>query len=228
VSQVQDLHGRPCSVKGRTFCACFLNNAMKSDRGHCSRWQAAGDEKMYIICYYSCKGGDIVEYHSAKHKELSEQLATWWRTQTDFKTKKALAGFLKVHPDTLGSYFSGRKLPMSDIANRLCELTNIRCLKRDYDSDSSSEMVPQESSPGPMLLHPPGVAASIGEPQESDITWPSDRLKGGRHGERSVVISLQRTSCPFCGHDIARFRRCVYCGQDFVRANVPLESGEPM
>ncbi len=224
---------------------------MKSDRGHCSRWQAAGDEKMYIICYYSCKVGDIVEHHSAKHKELSEQLATWWRTQTDFKTKKALAGFLKVHPDTLGTYFSGRKLPSSDIANRLCELTNIRCLKRDFDNDSSSEMVPQESFPRPMLLHPPGVAASIGEPQESDITWPSDRLKEelhlgkspeviarqlprelpqkrGRHGERSVVISLQRTSCPFCGHDIARFRRCVYCGQDFVRANVLLESGEPM
>lgn len=215
---------------------------MKSDRGHCSRWQAAGDDKMYIICYYIRKVEDIVEHHSAKHKELSEQLATWWRTQTDFKTKKALAGFLKVHPDTLGDYFSGRNFPRSDIADRLCELTNIRCLKRDFDSDSSSEM----------LLHPPGVAASIGEPQESDITWPSDRLKeelhlekspeviarqlptelsqkeGRRYGERSVVISLQRTSCPFCGHDIARFRRCVYCGQDFVWANVPLESGEPM
>ena len=193
-----------------------------------------------------------MEHHSAKHKELSEQLATWWRTQTDFKTKKALAGFLKVHPDTLGGYFSGKTFPMSDIANRLCELTNIRCLERDFDRDSSSEMVPQESSPRPMLPHPPSVAASIGEPQESDITCPSDQLKeelhlgkspeviaiqlpkehpqkeGRRYGERSVVISLQRTSCPFCGHDIARFCRCVYCGQDFVWANVPLESGEPM
>ena len=181
-----------------------------------------------------------MEHHSAKHKELSEQLATWWRTQTDFKTKKALAGFLKVHPDTLGGYFSGRKFPMSDIANRLCELTNIRCLKPDFDSDSPSEMLP----------HPPGVP--IGESQESDITGPSDRLQeephlgkssevtarqlprelpqkeGWRYGERSVVISLQRTSCSFCGHDIARFHRCVYCGQDFVWANVPLESGEPM
>ena len=184
--------------------------------------------------------GDMVEHDSAKHKELSEQLATWWRTQTDFKTKKALAGFLKVHPDTLGGYFSGRTSPRSDIANSLCDLTNIRCLKRDVDSDSPSEMLP----------HPPGVP--IGEPQESDITGPSDRLQeelhlgknpeviarqlprelpqkeGRRYGERSVIISLQRTSCPFCGHDIAMFRRCVYCGQDFVRANVPLESGEPM
>ena len=182
-----------------------------------------------------------MEQHSAKHKELSEQLATWWRTQTDFKTKKALAGFLKVHPDTLGEYFSGRKFPRSDIANRLCELTNIGCLKNNFDSDSSSEMVPQKSSPRPMLAHPPGAAASMGESPESDITshlaktpeviarqptreFPQEE---GRHGERSVVISLQRASCPFCGHDITRFRRCAYCGQDFVWANVPLESGKP-
>jgi len=183
-----------------------------------------------------------VEHHSTKHKELSEQLASWWRTQTDFKTKKALAGFLKVHPDTLGDYFSGRKFPRSDIADRLRELTNIGFLKRDFNSDSSSEMVSQESSPRPMSPHPTGAAASIEESPESDITWPSDQLKEelnlggipevvarrptreipqeeGRYGERSVVISLQRTSCPFCEHDIARFRCC---------ANVPLESEEPL
>jgi len=192
-----------------------------------------------------------VEHHSTKHKELSEQLASWWRTQTDFKTKKALAGFLKVHPDTLGDYFSGRKFPRSDIADRLRELTNIGFLKRDFNSDSSSEMVSQESSPRPMSPHPTGAAASIEESPESDITWPSDQLKEelnlggipevvarrptreipqeeGRYGERSVVISLQRTSCPFCEHDIARFRCCAYCGQDFVWANVPLESEEPL
>lgn len=190
-----------------------------------------------------------MEYHSAKHKELSEQLAAWWRTQTDFKTKKALAGSLKVHPDTLGDYFSGRKFPRSDIASRLYELTNIECLKRlepDVDSSSPSEIVPQEPSVAPLLPHLPGVAASIEEPQESGIMESSDRLreehhlakgpemiarqlpgelpqKGGRHGERSVVISLQRTSCPFCAHDIAKFRNCAYCGQHFVWANVPLE-----
>ncbi len=190
-------------------------------------------------------------YRSEKHKELSEQLTTWWRKQTDFKTKKALAGLLKVHPDTLGDYFSGRKFPKSDIANRLYELTDIKCLKPDAGSNSSSEMVPQESSATLLLPHPPGVAASIEEPQELDITGPSGPLqeechsgkslgvmarqlprelpqKGWRHGERSVVISLQRTSCPFCAHDIARFCSCVYCGQHFVWANVPLEHGEPM
>ncbi len=147
-------------------------------------------------------------HHSAKHKELSEKLTHWWRMQTDFKTKKALAGFLKVHPDTLGDYLSGRKFPRSDIANRLYELTNIECLKHDFDSDLSSELVPHTE----VIARQPTKEL----PQE-----------GERYGERSVVISLQRASCPFCGHDITRFRRCAHCGQDFVWANVPLESGKP-
>lgn len=148
-----------------------------------------------------------MEYHSAKHKELSEELATWWPMQTQFKTKKALAAFLEVHPDTVGDYFSGRKFPRSDIANRLGGLTNISCLKHDLNSGISSETVP----------HP-----------EVTARQPTKELpqEGCRHGERSVVISLQRKSCPFCEHDITRFRRCAYCGQDFVWANVPLESGK--
>ncbi|MFC1981470.1 hypothetical protein ACFLVN_04415 [Chloroflexota bacterium] len=156
-----------------------------------------------------------------------------------------------MHPDTLGDYFSGRKFPKSDIANRLCELTDIECLRPDVGSNSSSEMVPQESSTTPLLQRPPGVAASIEEPQELDITGPPGPIKeerqlgkslemiarqlprelpkkGWRHGERSVVISLQRTICPFCTHDIARFCSRVYCGQYFVWANVPVEYGEPI
>ena len=190
-------------------------------------------------------------YRSEKHQELSEQLTTWWRKQTDFKTKKELAGLLKVHPDTLGDYFSGRKFPNPDIASRLYELTNIKCLKPDAGSNSSSEMIQQKSSASSLLPHSPGVTASIKEPQQLHVTGPSGPLKeerhsgkspgviarqpprelpqkGGRRGERSVVISLQRTSCPFCAHDIARFRIFIYCGQEFVWANVPLEHGEPM
>ena len=187
----------------------------------------------------------------AKHEELSEQLTSWWRTQIDFKTKKALAGFLRVHPDTLGEYFSGKSFPRSDIANRLYELTNIECLKSDVGGNSSTEMVSQESPAAPLLPHPPDIAASREEPQESVTTGPSGHLqeeshhgkspevitkqqlrglppKGGRHEERSVVMSLQRTRCPFCAHDIVRFRSCAYCGQQFVWANVPLENSEPM
>jgi hypothetical protein len=193
-----------------------------------------------------------VDYHySSKHKELSEQLTTWWRTQTDFKTKKALAGLLKVHPDTLGDYFSGRKFPKSDIANRLFELTNIVCLKPRADANPLSETVPQESSPMPLLLPAPGVTASIEKPQEPDIRGltgvveeegrlgkipeviarqpPEESAKqGGRYKEEPVVISLQRTSCPFCAHDIAKFGSCVYCGQHFVWAHVPIGQDESL
>jgi hypothetical protein len=178
---------------------------MKSGCGDCGRWKAGGYEKIYMVCYYSCKLEDTLEQHSTKHEELSEELTTWWRMQTEFKTKKALAGFLKVHPDTVGEYFSGRTFPRSDIADRLGGLTNIGCLKHDFDSDLSSEMVP----------HPEVIARQL--PRE----LPQE---GWRYGERSVVISFQRASCPFCKHDITRFRRCAYCGQYFVWANVPLES----
>ena len=177
-----------------------------------------------------------------KHKELSEQLTSWWHTQTEFETKKALAALLKVHPDTLGDYFSGRKFPKSDIANRLCEVTNIECLRPDAGGSSSPGKVPRGF---------PNNDAPREEPQESVAAGSSSRLqeqprlrkgpevaagqpprgrslKGMRHGERSVVISFQRTRCPFCAHDIARFRSCVYCGQNFVWANVPLENNEPM
>jgi hypothetical protein len=148
-----------------------------------------------------------VEYHSVKHKELLEELTTWWSIQTRFKTKKALAAFLGVHPDTVGDYFSGRRFPRSDIASRLGKLTDIGCLQHNPDSNLSPEMMP---SPEVTVRQPTKET-----PREA---W--------RHGERSVVISLQRRSCPFCEHDITRFRRCAYCGQEFVWANVPLESGK--
>ena len=190
-----------------------------------------------------------MEHDSAKQKEFSERLVSWWRTQTDFKTKQALAAFIKVHPVTLSGYFTGKSFPGAEVANRLYELTKINCLKSDTGSGSSLEVAPQEASTTPLHPQPPGVAASIEEPQESDIIESSGQLeedarlkseaistqvpselpqKGGRRGERSVVISLQRTSCPFCSHQISALRSCGYCGQQFAWANVPLEHGQPM
>jgi len=166
------------------------------------------------------------------------------------QNKKGL-GWLKVHPDTLGEYFSGKSFPRWDIACRLFELTNIECLRPDVGGNSSLEMVPRESPAALLLAHPSGIAASNEGPPESDhhgaigSTEEESHLekspeviarqlprelpqRGGRHGERSVVISLQRTSCPFCEHDITMFRSCAYCGQHFVWANVLLENGEPI
>jgi hypothetical protein len=148
-----------------------------------------------------------VKHHSVRHKELSEALTSWWRMQGQFETKKALAAFLDVHRDTIGDYFSGRKFPRSDIAKRLYELTDVECLKHNSDRDFSSEMMP----------HPEVTAR---EPTRELLQ------EGERWGERSAVISIQRASCPFCGHNIVRFRRCAYCGQDFVWANVPVKPGK--
>jgi hypothetical protein len=142
---------------------------------------------------------NIVVYRSAKHKELSEQMSAWWSAQTDFKTKKELAGFLKVHRDTIGEYFSGKSTPMPDIATRLYELTNIACLKPDVGSTSSAEIPPESSAASPITQ------------------------KGERRGERAVVISLRRTSCPFCAHEISALSSCGYCGQHFVWASLPLD-----
>ena len=139
----------------------------------------------------------------AKHEDLSKQLTGWWQTQTEFKTKKDMASFLGVHPDTLGDYFSGRKFPRSDIAERLSGLTNIGWLKPDVGNLSSPEVITEKPE--------------IGLPQEE-----------GRYGERSVVISLQRTRCPFCAHDIVRLCSCPHCGQHFVWANIPLENDESL
>ena len=143
-----------------------------------------------------------MDYLPSRYKDLSEQLTSWWRAQADFKTKKALADSLKVHPDTLGDYFSGKRFPKGGIASRLWELTKIVCLKPCMDGDPSSGISSKDD-------YRSGSSESV--------------KKGERYGERSVVISLQRASCPFCGQVVKEFHDCIHCGQHFVWANVPLE-----
>lgn len=162
----------------------------------------------------------MADHHSSKHKELSEQLTGWWHAQTDFKTKMELAAFLRVHRDTLGDYSHGRQFPKSDIANRLYELTRIPCLRPRSGATSP------EDSPEPDISNAPGLPKDKYNSRKSlkaKSGQPSSEVKEGeRHGERPVVISLQRTSCPFCMRDVSKFRSCGYCGQSFVWANVPL------
>ncbi len=47
--------------------------------------------------------------------------------------------------------------------------------------------------------------------------------QGVRYEDKSIVVSLLRTTCPFCEHAVNRFQNCAYCGQHFVRANVPVD-----
>jgi hypothetical protein len=136
-----------------------------------------------------------------KTKKLSEELSSWWSEQTQFKTKKALATFLEVHPDTVGDYFSGRRFPRTDIATRLCEITNIKWLKNHSGKGLPSEIITHDE-------------LNKEEPT-SDLT-----MEGCRQRNRSIIISLQRKNCPFCNHTLTRFSLCAYCGQNFVWAIV--------
>jgi len=172
----------------------------------------------------------MADHHPSKHKELSDT-------------------YLSVHPDTLGEYFSGRKFPRSDIATRLYDLTKIQCLSPHSGAASLSEMVKQNSpSPVPGLLPQSIIATSLEDSPEPDFSnapglsqhkysseksleakpgQPSSEVKNGeRYGERSVVISFQRTTCPFCMKDVSRFYSCGYCGQSLVWANVPIGRNE--
>ena len=47
--------------------------------------------------------------------------------------------------------------------------------------------------------------------------------QGERNEHRSVVVSLLRTTCPFCNNTISRFGHCAFCGQHFVWANIPID-----
>ena len=156
----------------------------------------------------------IVDYYSSRHKTLSEELTSWWQGQADFKTKRALAESLKVHPDTIGNYFSGRKFPKGDVARRLWEITKIACLEHGTVSESSLSVAPLPSQD----YH------SKNGSEVMQRKAPREPLEmGDRYTERSIVISLQRTSCPLCGHIIREFRDCANCGQHFTWANIPLE-----
>ena len=140
---------------------------------------------------------------SLRHRILSEQLNHWWGKQDEFKTRKAMADVLKVHPDTLGDYFRGRRFPNEEIASRLWQFTSIECLEPGIARDQCSTTSAEE-----------GYLKGPRRPLE----------KGQRGGERSVIVSLHRTDCPFCGHAIKEFRDCLHCGQHFVWANLPMKS----
>lgn len=52
--------------------------------------------------------------------------------------------------------------------------------------------------------------------------------KRERYEERPVVVSLLRSKCPFCEHDVAQFQSCPHCGQHFVWANIPVISSDTL
>ena len=50
-----------------------------------------------------------------------------------------------------------------------------------------------------------------------------ETAQGERYEDMSAVVSLLRTTCPFCEHAVRRFHNCTNCGQHLVWANVPVD-----
>ena len=122
-------------------------------------------------------------------------------------SKKQLALELGISINTLEKWW-GRREPSPEHATKIRQLL--------HEDTSTMITVSDENS------------ASTGREIDSDevvarqLPWEFPK-QGERYEYRSVVVSLLRTTCPFCKHAVDRFQNCAYCGQHFVWANVPVD-----
>ena len=127
---------------------------------------------------------------------------------TNKLSKKQLALQLDISINTLDKWWRHRE-PSPEHAAKLQQL---------LQGDASTTIAVPDKRPAspirdtyriPVVVEPPATGLS---------------KQGKRYEERSAVISLLRTTCPFCKRSIDRFRHCVHCGQHFVWANVPVDN----
>ncbi len=121
-------------------------------------------------------------------------------------SKKQLALELGISINTLQKWW-GRREPSPEHAIKIRQLL--------HENTSTTMTISDENS------------ASTGRETDSDEVMarqlPREFPKQGeQYEDRSAVVSLLRTTCPFCEHAIDRFQNCAYCGQHFVWANVPV------
>ncbi len=122
-------------------------------------------------------------------------------------SKKQLALELGISINTLEKWW-GRREPSPEHATKIRQLL--------HEDTSTMITVSDENS------------ASTGRETDSDEVMarqlPREFPKQGeRYEYRSAVVSLLRTTCPFCEHAVNRFQNCTYCEQHFVWANVPVD-----
>ena len=122
-------------------------------------------------------------------------------------SKKQLALELGISINTLAKWWRDRE-PSPEHA------TKIRQLLNDKSSATMTISCKTPTSPGIEIASDKVAARQL--PKKSP-------KRGERDEDRSVVISLLRTTCPFCKHTIGRFQNCAYCGQHFVWANVLMD-----
>ncbi len=120
-------------------------------------------------------------------------------------SKKQLALELGISINTLGKWW-GRREPSPEHVAKIRQLL--------HESTSTTMTISDKNSASP----------GRGTASDEVVTRQLPRKfskQGERYEDRSAVVSLLRTICPFCEHAVDIFQNCAYCGQHFVWANVP-------
>jgi transcriptional regulator with XRE-family HTH domain len=122
-------------------------------------------------------------------------------------TKKQLASELGISINTLAKWWRDRE-PSPGHETKIRQLLHENTLATMTISDKNS------ASPGR------GTAGDKVVTRQLRRKFPK---QGERYEDRSAVVSLLRTKCPFCKHAVNRFQNCAYCEQHLVWANVPID-----
>ncbi len=122
-------------------------------------------------------------------------------------SKKQLALELGISINTLEKWW-GRREPSPEHATKIRQLLH-------------------ENTSTTMTIYNKYPASPARETDSDEVVTrqlPREFLKQGeRYEHRTAVVSLLRTTCPFCEHAVDRFQNCAYCGQHFVWADVPMD-----
>ena len=122
-------------------------------------------------------------------------------------SKKQLALELGISINTLAKWWRRRE-PSPE------HTTKIRQLLHENTSATMNISDKNAASPGRGTASDEVVTRQL--PRKSS-------KQGERYEDRSAVVSLLRTTCPFCKHAVKRFQNCAYCEQHFVWANIPMD-----
>ena len=122
-------------------------------------------------------------------------------------SKKQLALELGISINTLAKWWRRRE-PSPEHATKIRQLL--------HENTSTTMTISDKNSASPERGTDSDEVVARQLPRE----FPK---QGERYEYRSAVVSLLRTTCPFCEHAIDRFQNCAYCGQHFVWANVPMD-----
>jgi transcriptional regulator with XRE-family HTH domain len=122
-------------------------------------------------------------------------------------SKRQLSSELGISINTMQKWW-GRREPSPEHASKIQQLLN--------ENISTTVTMPDNNAALPV------TETDSDEVAAGELIGESLK-QGERYEDRSVVVSLLRTICPFCGQAVDRFRNCSYCGQHFVWANVPMD-----